>query len=242
MSVPDLLEWAKSKRFHLRTAPPLGGYEFVHIETLLCAIERHAMSLTHEQARDIVANDPPLQARMFAGLGLEQGEFDSYLTESPAWLVQADAHLQWRKIFTAAIQAGDLVPLEFGSKLPIDTAPVEDVGALDGDTQDIERIRYEVLASRTQLIDAFSFYGVELKIFKALKDRPRLYAARRVKGQGKKGEVAEPQFCPYEVMNWLIDDGVKDKPKLSSFNAWHILETKFSSVYAEKSMGDPRPN
>ena len=127
LNVPDLLEWAKSKRLHLRTTPPLDGYEFVHIETLLCAIERHAMSLTHEQAHDIVANDPALQARMFAGLGLERGEFDSYLTESPAWLVQADAHSQWRKIFTAAIQAGELVPLEFGSKLPIDAAPAQNV-------------------------------------------------------------------------------------------------------------------
>lgn len=123
--VPALLEWAKSKRLRLRTTPPLDGYEFVHIETLLCAIERHAMSLTHEQARDIVANDPALQARMFAGLGVERGEFDNYVKESPAWLVQADAHSQWRKLFAAAIQAGELALLDFGSKLPIDTVPAQ---------------------------------------------------------------------------------------------------------------------
>ena len=115
-------------------------------------------------------------------------------------------------------------------------APVEDVGVSD------RRIRYEVLASRTELIDAFSLYGVELKLFRALKDRPGLYAARRVKGQGKRGSNAEPMFCPYEAMNWLVKTGVKGKPKLSSFTAWRILETKFPNVYAEKSIGDPRSN
>ena len=123
LHVHDLLDWAKSKRLHLRTTPPIDGYEFVHIETLLCAIERHATNLTHAQALLIVKNDPALQARMVAGMGIEQEEFDRYLTESPAWLVQADAHSQWRKTFAAAIKAGELLPLEFGSKLPIVTAP-----------------------------------------------------------------------------------------------------------------------
>ena len=41
------------------------------------------------------------------------------------------------------------------------------VAALGDEKQSIERIRYEVLASRTQLIEAFSFYGVELKIFQS---------------------------------------------------------------------------
>lgn len=123
LHVHDLLDWAKSKRLHLRTTPPIDGYEFVHIETLLCAIERHATNLTHAQALLIVKNDPALQARMVAGMGIEQEEFDDYLTESPAWLVQADAHSQWRKTFAAAIKAGELLPLEFGSKLPIVTAP-----------------------------------------------------------------------------------------------------------------------
>ena len=139
LHVHDLLDWAKSKRLHLRTTPPIDGYEFVHIETLLCAIERHATNLTHAQALLIVKNDPALQARMVAGMGIEQEEFDRYLTESPAWLVQADAHSQWRKTFAAAIKAGELLPLEFGSKLPIVTAPEQspatpapDVAASDG--------------------------------------------------------------------------------------------------------------
>lgn len=83
------------------------------------------MSLTHEQARNIVANHRALQARMSAGLGVEREAFDNYVKESPAWLVQADAHSQWRKLFAAAIKAGELVLLDFGSKLPIDPAPAQ---------------------------------------------------------------------------------------------------------------------
>lgn len=109
-------------------------------------------------------------------------------------------------------------------------------------TGDNERIRYEVLASRTELIDAFKFYGVEMKIFRALKDRPGLMAACRVKGQGQRGSRAEPMFCPFEVINWLVNKGIKDKPKLTAYKGWHILETKFPSVYAEKETGDPRQN
>ena len=114
------------------------------------------------------------------------------------------------------------------------------VVALSDETQSNKRIRYEVLASRTELIQIFSLYGVELKIFKALKDRPGLMAARRVKGKGQKGSRAEPMFCPFEVINWLVKTGIKEKPRLENFMGWHILETKFPSVYAEKSIGDPR--
>ena len=116
------------------------------------------------------------------------------------------------------------------------------VVALSDETQSNERIRYEVLASRTQLIEAFGYYGVELKIFKALKDRPGLKAACRVKGKAQKGSRAEPMFCPLEVINWLVKTGVKEKPRLENFMGWHILETKFPSVYAENSIGDPRQN
>ena len=118
--------------------------------------------------------------------------------------------------------------------------PMVTESASDGETQSIEQIRYAVLASRTELIDAFSFYGVERKIFKALNDRPGLKAACRVKGKGQKGSTAEPMFCPFEVISWLVKTGVKDKPQLTDFTGWHILETKFPNVYSEKSICDPR--
>lgn len=123
-----------------------------------------------------------------------------------------------------------------------DTAPPAPVAALGDETQSTDGIRYEVLASRTELIEAFSLYGVELKIFRALKDRPGLMAACRVKGQGQKGSRAEPMFCPFEVINWLVKTGVKEKPRLTNSMGWHILQTRFPSVYAEKSVGDPRQN
>ena len=114
------------------------------------------------------------------------------------------------------------------------------VVGLDDGTPSSEPIRYEVLASRTELIDAFSQYGVEQKIFRALKDRPGLHAAYRVKGNAQKGSRAEPMFCPFVVMNWLVTKGIKEKKHLESYMGWHILETKFPCAYAENSIGDPR--
>jgi hypothetical protein len=146
---------------------------------------------------------------------------------------------------TDAVAYAANIGVVFAEKPPIDTAPEQEAAtpapvALSGIVQDSETIRYEVLASRTELIDAFSLYGVELKIFKALKDRPGLQAACRVKGQGQKGGCAEPMFCPKGVIDWLVKSGVKDKPKLTAYMGWHILETKFANVYAEHSIGDPR--
>ena len=43
---------------------------------------------------------------------------------APRWLVGADAHMQWRRLLERAVEAGELVLLHFGSKLPIE-APTE---------------------------------------------------------------------------------------------------------------------
>jgi len=142
--------------------------------------------------------------------------------------------------FTAYVaDRGMTVAMEAPAQSPATPAPMT---ALGDEKQSIKEIRYEVLASRTELIEAFKYYGVELKIFRALKDRPGLKAACRVKGKGQKGSRAEPMFCPFEVINWLVKTGVKEKPRLNDFMGWHILETKFPNVYAEKSIGDPRQN
>ncbi len=127
--------------------------------------------------------------------------------------------------------------------LEIDFAPCEVAEPeqnFSSDSDEDSPIRYELLASRTELINAFGRYGVELKIFRALKDRPGLMAARRIKGRGQRGSQAEPMFCPLAVMNWLVKSGVSGKPRLSEYIGWHILEKEFPSAYAQYSMSDPR--
>lgn len=115
LPVADLLEWAKLKRLHLKTEPPIDGFEFVQVEALLCAIERPFQGLTHEQAEEIATADPALRG-------------DRATRVCPAWLLGADAHLRWRKILMRATKAGELVLLDFLSKMPIEamakTAPV----------------------------------------------------------------------------------------------------------------------
>lgn len=120
LHVGDLLEWAKNKRLHLRATPAIDGTEFVQVEALLCAIERQAIDLTPSQALEIVLNSPALKSNPI---------FQKYPEDiDPThcrWLIGAAAHAQWRKLLSAAIAARELALLDFGSKLPIDTAPAQ---------------------------------------------------------------------------------------------------------------------
>lgn len=120
LHVDDLLTWAKSKRLHLRTTPPIDKNEFVQVEALLCAIERHANNLTPEQALSIVLNDPVLK---------NDPVFQKYPDDidptTCRWLLGAEAHRKWRELLSGAIAAHELELLDFGSKLPIQTAPAQ---------------------------------------------------------------------------------------------------------------------
>ena len=120
LHVGDLLEWAKSKRLHLKTTPPINGFEFVQVEALLCAIERHAGELTPDQALEIVLNNPVLKNDP-----IFQKYPDDIDPTTCRWLIGAEAHRKWRELLTGAIAAHELALLDFGSKLPIDTAPAQ---------------------------------------------------------------------------------------------------------------------
>jgi len=97
------------------------------------------------------------------------------------------------------------------------------------------------LATREQLIAAFgSFTGMNMGWFNNQKDTPTLFAACKVTGQGGRGRIAEPLFCPYAVMLWLIDPKRRKGGKLGAEKAWQLLEDHFPVVYAVHSVGDPR--
>lgn len=107
-----------------------------------------------------------------------------------------------------------------------------------------EREDFSKLATREQLITAFgNFTGMDLDWFNNIKDTPALSKARKVRGQGGKGHIAEPLFCPYEVMLWLIDPKRRkgrERQPLGVEKAWQLLEDHFPMVYAVHSIGDPR--
>ncbi|GAB2467372.1 hypothetical protein GCM10027082_18770 [Comamonas humi] len=100
------------------------------------------------------------------------------------------------------------------------------------------------LATRQRLIDVFGpFTGMDLSWFKNLRDTPRLRAARKVTGLGGRGQIAEPLFCPFEVMQWLMDDKRRNRGgrrPLGQDKGWALLQRYFPEAYAPRSVLDPR--
>ena len=113
IAVSKLTDWAAKRGLEVDTQPPIGGFQFVQVEAFLCAIERAARESTRDeqQADAIVQATPHLANNRAADI-------------APRWLVGADAHMQWRRLLERAVEAGELVLLHFGSKLPIE-APTE---------------------------------------------------------------------------------------------------------------------
>jgi len=103
------------------------------------------------------------------------------------------------------------------------------------------KIDFNLLATREQLIAAFGpFTGMDTGWFNNLKDSPALRAARKVTGQGGRGHIAAPLFCPFAVMQWLADPTRRKGRKLGEDKAWQMLEQHFPSVYSANSVCDPR--
>ncbi len=97
-----------------------------------------------------------------------------------------------------------------------------------------------LMATRQQLIDAFgSFTGMNASWFSNIKDTPALLAARKVTGQGGR-HFAEPLFCPFEVLQWLIDPARRKGRPLGQAKGWELFEGHFPRAYAAFSVGDPR--
>lgn len=128
-------------------------------------------------------------------------------------------------------------------------APMPDVDSASNETTPApqavpvaqpEAIDFGMLATPEQLINAFgNFTGMRKDWFDNLTDTPRLLAARKVVGTGGK-QHTPPLFCPFEVMQWLIDKKRKKGGKVSAEKAWQLLQGNFEKVYNRHSVGDPR--
>lgn len=138
----------------------------------------------------------------------------------------ADKWKVWRKAMVRQL----LAPEQATSTTP-----------LTNSASNTHRSDFAMLATRDQLIAAFgSFTGMDLMWFNNLKDIPALLRARKVVGQGGRGHIAEPWFCPFEVMQWLTDSKRRKGRKLSDDKAWDLLERHFPMVYNAQSVADPR--
>lgn len=109
-------------------------------------------------------------------------------------------------------------------------------------TRDEEiQIDFSILCTRQQLVDAFGpFTGLDISWFNNLKDSPKLKDARKHVGQGGKGHTVEPMFCPYLVMQWLVDPKRRKGKPMNTDTGWRMLETHFRKAYNIYSIGDSR--
>ena len=98
---------------------------------------------------------------------------------------------------------------------------------------------YSVLATPAALLDAFEKWGMKAAWFDELDSHKWLLDARRQKGQGQRGHVILPMFCPYAVMCGLVDK-VRKATRLKPDTAWRTLEHKFPKVHAAFESHDTR--
>jgi hypothetical protein len=129
-----------------------------------------------------------------------------------------------------------LMSVETGAK-PVD----EQQAAASTEGGKVPAPDFKLLATREQLIEAYGrFTGMDASWFSNLKDAPALLAARKVVGQGGRGRIAEPLFCPFEVMGWLVDSKRRKGRPLRVEKAWELFEKNFPTVYNLHSVADPR--
>lgn len=163
------------------------------------------------------------------------------------WTVPACYRFPGNVVDIPAVRATHARAILEGMGLPIDpllidwfdaTAPAQTAVPASPTEPD-----FALLANRAQLIEVFgAFTGMDFNWFKRMGDTPALLAARKVTGRGGRSHIAEPMFCPFEVLKWLIDPARRKGRKLGQDKGWQLFEKHFPRAYAAYSVGDPRPN
>jgi len=105
--------------------------------------------------------------------------------------------------------------------------------------EEVLLIEFSLLATREKLLEAYGQFGLKREWFKDLHSREWLLYAREVKGHGQRGSKAAALFCPFKVMQGLINK-VRGMKRISPDTAWRIFEHKFPEAYEKFSINDPR--
>lgn len=207
----------------------LSGLEPVEAAMLLCEQDPHAKP---EPEKTTTSETTPLDYRKLLRAFEDAAKREPGPRALSDWHKHARAvrlkYHSWIDRYALLMESGsdDTRELPDESRTAITTA-----GAID----------FRRLATREQLIDAYGrFTGMDASWFGNLTDTPALFAARKVAGQGGRGRIAEPLFCPFEVMRWLADKKRRKGRPLSVEKAWELLERYFPAVYNIHSVADPR--
>jgi hypothetical protein len=123
LNADHLAEWLTLRRLRCPISLPAA---YVQVEWLLSAIQRHTEdSVTNAEAVEIVRTSSRLSSHRCAGT-------------NAAWLLGGEAYVQWSALLHQAVSSGELVLLDFSSKLPatltkvIPEAAQEDEGSRGG--------------------------------------------------------------------------------------------------------------
>lgn len=201
------------------------------------AIENGTLPHTKTNAADYLGADAHRKiAPELTSTRAADGKFSYFLLPALAPSSYDEFNLISAPNFTRWLSENEQVPTEH-VKAWLEAVDVQaDAVKPASDVPDIS-----MLATRQQLIDAYgSFTGLNLGWFDNLRDTPALLAARKKRGQGGRGHIIEPLFCPFSVMQWLANPKRKSGCKVSSDKAWEILEKHFPTVYNVYSVGDTR--
>lgn len=168
------------------------------------------------------------------GLVMDKNPSDGGMVWLMPWGTEYTATLE-----TCGINRADLLAL--GDKLTPpaqNTATPASAGAV-GASGGMVELDYSVLATPAALLDAFEKWGMKAAWFDELDSHKWLLEARRQKGQGQRGNVIPPMFCPYAVMCGLVSK-VRKATRLKPDTAWRTLEHKFPKVHAAFESHDTR--
>ena len=249
-------ELAKMQTWRDEYIPGLTGLP-APVRDIAESLESSCPSELQYTGRVLVRSAHTLQMRSFVGEVQrdESGNFSaSHSTEDAGTIDRpAETYLQQEKVvyregFAAWLKAHGVEPspmtrawLDSDPQLATPAPAAATPTPVAPSASDAPMCDLSILATREQLIGAFGrFTGMDASWFKNIKDTPALLAARKVTGQGGRGHIAEPLFCPFEVMQWLADSKRRKGRKLSTEKAWELLEKNFSKVHSAHSVADPR--
>ena len=190
------------------------------------------MGVNHKHAGALAWPNDTTKAGEFESAmdnAVDAGEFVSFIHRRDRRHFQIEELASWPGCPAIAPDS----PLVFwlGEPVPAQTTTPAPAGG--------DEIDFTMVATRGELINAFGVMTkMDLTWFDNLTDTPRLMAARKFKGQGRRNG-AEPLFCPFEVLQWLIDPKRKKGGPITDTTAWRRFKSHFPKVYNRYSIGDP---
>lgn len=224
LSISDFNAWLRRHNLHF-PVPSLNDGDFFQIETLLVTVELEAGSISDEEAAAVVSADPFLSTDPMASL-------------NPRWLVGAEAHRKWRVRITDAVIDCELVPLDFGSKLPL-VPPVTATMRRSTTTQAASGTAADRPATKSvtkaQVLMAFGDLASGMNLAKAMGDGATLWLSDALISKGTRGRGGhQAQWDPLILAVALHGRKLATKAALNRAFLNHSFLANWREAWAEQ--------